>query len=148
MNKKILALVVAMNASMAAAAETPSLEALWTMVQQQQAEIAALKNQLSESNSRLQETEIVAEATVTAMEQFALAPMASNKTTLGGYGEMHYNSLERDDSSSSKDELDFHRFVMFTGHQFSDSIRFFSELEVEHSIAGEGQTGEVELEQA
>ena len=78
MNKKLLALVVGMNVAMAtaaAAAETPSLEQLWNMVQQQQAEIAALKDQLSESNSRLQETEIVAEATVTAMEQFALAPI-------------------------------------------------------------------------
>lgn len=148
MNKRILALVVAMNGSMAAAAETPSLEELWTMVQRQQAEIAALKDQLGESNARLQETEIVAEATVTAMEQFALAPMASNKTTFGGYGEMHYNSLERDDSSSDKDEIDFHRFVMFTGHQFSDSVRFFSELELEHSIAGEDKSGEIELEQA
>ena len=27
-------------------------------------------------------------------------------------------------------------------------MRFFSELEVEHSIAGEGKVGEVELEQA
>ena len=85
---------------------------------------------------------------LTAMEQFALAPMASNKTTFGGYGEMHYNSLERDDSSSDKDEIDFHRFVMFTGHQFSDSVRFFSELELEHSIAGEDKSGEIELEQA
>jgi hypothetical protein len=37
---------------------------------------------------------------------------------------------------------------MFTGHQFTDKIRFFSELELEHSIAGEGKVGEMELEQA
>ena len=151
MNKKLLALVVGMNVSMAtaaAAAETPSREQLWNMVQQQQAEIAALKDQLSESNSRLQETEIVAEATVTAMEQFALAPTASKKTTFGGYGELHYNNLETDDASGTKDAIDFHRFVMFTGHQFTDSIRFFSELELEHSLSGNGHPGEMELEQA
>jgi hypothetical protein len=38
--------------------------------------------------------------------------------------------------------------VIYLGHEFTDSIRFFSELEVEHSIAGDGQPGEVELEQA
>ena len=83
MNKKLLALVVGMTLSTAAtAAETPNLEQLWNMVQQQQAEIAALKDQLGESNARLQETEIVAEATVTAIEQFALAPLASQEDHL------------------------------------------------------------------
>lgn len=38
--------------------------------------------------------------------------------------------------------------MLFVGHQFNDTLRFFSELEVEHGIAGEGQPGEVELEQA
>ena len=37
---------------------------------------------------------------------------------------------------------------MFFGHEFSKDIRFFSELELEHSIAGEGKAGEIELEQA
>ncbi|MBL4743715.1 MAG: porin, partial [Cycloclasticus sp.] len=50
--------------------------------------------------------------------------------------------------ASDKDEIDFHRFVLFFGHEFNDDIRFFSELELEHSIAGEGKVGEVELEQA
>ena len=37
---------------------------------------------------------------------------------------------------------------MFFGHEFSDSVRFFSEFELEHSLAGDGKPGEVELEQA
>lgn len=37
---------------------------------------------------------------------------------------------------------------MFTGYQFTDSIRFLSELEVERSIAGEGKVSEVDSEQA
>lgn len=41
-----------------------------------------------------------------------------------------------------------HRFVLFLGHTFNERTRFFSELEVEHSIAGEGKKGEIELEQA
>ncbi|MEO1962790.1 MAG: porin, partial [Cycloclasticus sp.] len=69
-------------------------------------------------------------------------------TTLGGYGELHYNNLSGKGGASDKDEVDFHRFVLFFGHEFNDEIRFFSELEVEHSIAGDGKSGEVELEQA
>ncbi|MGB1989400.1 MAG: porin [Cycloclasticus pugetii] len=42
----------------------------------------------------------------------------------------------------------FHRFVLFFGHEFTDDIRFFSELELEHSLSGDGKDGEVELEQA
>ncbi len=38
--------------------------------------------------------------------------------------------------------------MLFLGHEFTDRIRFFSELEVEHSLAGDGKPGEVELEQA
>lgn len=73
---------------------------------------------------------------------------SSGKTTIGGYGELHYNNLNGTGSASDKNQIDFHRFVLFFGHEFSDSIRFFSELELEHSIAGEGQDGEMELEQA
>ncbi len=63
-------------------------------------------------------------------------------TRVGGYGELHYNNLD------SKKEIDFHRFILFLGHNFADHIRFFSELELEHALAAEGKKGEVELEQA
>lgn len=73
----------------------------------------------------------------------------SNKTTMGGYGELHYNNLTNGMAGGKdKKEVDFHRFVLFFGHEFSDSIRFFSEFELEHALAGEGKSGEVELEQA
>ena len=68
---------------------------------------------------------------------------APGRTHVGGYGEMHYNNWD-----TGKQELDFHRFVLFFGHNFSDSVRFASELELEHALAGEGEKGEVELEQA
>jgi hypothetical protein len=60
---------------------------------------------------------------------------------LGGYGELHYNG-------GDADEINFHRFVLFASHDFTDQLRMQSELEVEHVIAGEGLNGEVELEQA
>jgi len=148
MKKQLLAAFIGLNITAVAQAATPSAEEMWEIIQQQQEQISTLKEQLSNNDSRLSETEIIAEATISAVEQISLAPAASSKTTLGGYGEVHYNNLEKDDGSGDKNEVDFHRFVLFTSHQFTDSIRFFSELEVEHSIAGDGQVGEVELEQA
>ena len=69
-----------------------------------------------------------------------------SRTSIGGYGELHYNKISSDAGDSS--EIDFHRFVLFFGHEFTDRIRFFSEFELEHSLAGDGAPGEVELEQA
>ena len=66
-----------------------------------------------------------------------------SKTTVGGYGELHYNNYQ-----NASNKIDMHRYVLFVNHEFSDSIRFFSELEVEHAISGAGQTGATELEQA
>lgn len=73
----------------------------------------------------------------------------AEKTTLGGYGEMHLNKLKnKKPGGTNKDELDFHRFVLFIGHEFNDRVRFHSELEVEHAQAGESKPGEVDMEQA
>ncbi len=67
----------------------------------------------------------------------------TGQTTVGGYGELHYNALD------SKDEIDLHRAILFLGHRFNERISFFSELEVEHAQAGEGKNGgEVSMEQA
>ena len=59
---------------------------------------------------------------------------------------MHYENLDTDDGR--KKEIDFARFVLFFGHQFTDRLRFWSELELEHAISGDGEDGEIELEQA
>ena len=72
--------------------------------------------------------------------------MTPGKTSISGYGELHYNNIRAD--SGDSEEIDFHRFVLFFGHDFTDRIRFFSEFELEHSLAGDGKPGEVELEQA
>jgi opacity protein-like surface antigen len=74
------------------------------------------------------------------------ASAGSGATSIGGYGELHYNSLD------SKDEIDFHRFVLFFGHRFNEHLRFFSEVELEHALVKDTSDasgpGEVELEQA
>jgi len=72
---------------------------------------------------------------------------SETKYSIGGYGEVHYNHQEKE-GTTTKNEIDFHRFVLFFGYEFSDKLSFVSELEVEHAIAGDGQKGEVELEQA
>jgi hypothetical protein len=84
------------------------------------------------------------DATTSMIENSVSRSMGSADTSIGGYGELHYNNLD------SKKELDFTRFVLFFGHRFSDTIRFHSEVELEHSVASSdsGDPGEVELEQA
>lgn len=67
---------------------------------------------------------------------------------IGGYGELHYNNLEDENGDEAKKEIDFHRFVLFFGYDFTPDIRLVSEVELEHALAGEGEEGEVELEQA
>lgn len=130
-----------------------TIEELWAIVQQQQAEIDELRLELGEAraamadtNERIEETEVRIEATGDYVETLAVADTGAQKTTIGGYGELHYNSVKSDAGDS--DEIDFHRFVLFFGHEFSDRVRFFSEFELEHSLAGDGAPGEVELEQA
>ena len=87
-------------------------------------------------------------ATGDFIESLEISDTPASRTSIGGYGELHYNNLSADDPSRDVEEIDFHRFVLFVGHEFNDRISFFSELEVEHSLAGDGKPGEVELEQA
>lgn len=136
-----LAAVVA-AASVHAAA--PTQEEMWEIIQQQQKEIQELKGRLKETDDKVEATADAVETV--ASGQGSTASWAS-KTSIGGYGEHHFNHKEE-----SGDEVDAHRFVVFIGHQFSDTVRFFSEVELEHGLTedtddGSGP-GEVELEQA
>lgn len=125
------------------AAELPSQEEMWRIIQEQQREIEALKK-------GQKTTEEKAEAAVEMAEQSRDTPSTTaswaERTQLGGYGELHYENLDTDDGR--KKEIDFTRFVLFFGHQFTDRLRFWSELELEHAISGDGEDGEIELEQA
>lgn len=69
----------------------------------------------------------------------------AKNTQIGGYGELHLN---QDLGGGDNNQIDFHRWVMFLNHSFSDRIKLYSEFELEHSLAGDGAPGEVELEQA
>ncbi len=64
--------------------------------------------------------------------------------TLSGYMEMHLNKVQDQPAA-----IDLHRFVLMIGHSFSDRLKFWSEVEVEHAfVEGAEQTGEVAVEQA
>lgn len=139
-----------------AMAATPTPEEMWAIIQQQQAEIAALKKQVALAGTQIQETTVKVDATADLVEQraasggsLARADDWTARTKLGGYAEMHLNQLDNDRSAGQdKNEIDYHRFVLFVGHAFSERTRFFSEVELEHSITGEDNEGEFELEQA
>jgi len=105
--------------------------------------IAEQQKVLKSLEKRLDETDQKLNATAEYIEVAEKEESVFSNTSIGGYGELHYNNYENSDA-----KIDFHRFVLFFGHEFSDSIRFFSEFELEHSIAGDGKAGEVELEQA
>ncbi len=146
----------------------PGMEQMWALIQKQQQQIAALQKALEARAAPARPSETAGPAAQPALEELSQRIDAQNtkieaasgllenllqdgtggqgwwkNTSLGGYGEMHYNG-------GRKDKLDFHRFVLFAGHRFNDWLRFASELEVEHVIASSDPDdgGEVELEQA
>ena len=138
------------------AQETGDLADLWAIVEQQRAQIARLEQRLVEYESGMASTATSVESTQNAVRstQEAVARVervASEppRTSLGGYGELHYNNLSfADPAQDAFEQIDYHRFVTFIGHRFNERARFFSEIEIEHSLAGDGAPGEVELEQA
>lgn len=113
-----------------------------------QQQIDELKQQLAQTQNQAVETDAKVEAVAEVIESGSSQVVKTSRTTISGYGELHYNNLSAEDSSHDLDAIDFHRFVLFFGHEFNDKTRFYSEFELEHSLAGDGKPGEVELEQA
>lgn len=126
-------IALALASPVAAAAAQDDISVLKDQLKKQQAQIDALADQLEQGGN-------------------ATGKLAKwyDKMSIGGYGEMHYNNLERESASGSEDieEIDLHRFVLYYGYAFTDTVRFYSEFEVEHTVAGEEKNGEVEIEQA
>lgn len=70
----------------------------------------------------------------------------TSRTTVGGYGEVHYTNPSGSDTPG---HITFRRFVVYLAHQFSDRLAFRSELELENArLEGGEPGGEVALEQA
>ncbi|MGE5716276.1 MAG: hypothetical protein ACM369_06480 [Acidobacteriota bacterium] len=70
---------------------------------------------------------------------------AQERTTVGGYGEVHYSNSS---GPSTPAQVNLARFVLYLAHSFDDQLVFRSELEVEDAKVEGGQSGgEVGLEQ-
>lgn len=75
---------------------------------------------------------------------FQKATDSETRLPVAGYMDFHVNK-----DSGDSFRPDFHRFVLLFGHSFSDRIKFWSELEIEHALVEGGEeSGEVALEQA
>jgi len=146
--KKILfTALLACGINSAHAENTPSVEEMWKIIQQQQKTIEQLQSQINNNTKQVDAQKISAEQTAQAVEIISenlddTSNQSQSKYKFGGYGELHYGNTD------SGNSIDFHRFVLFNGYDFNDKTRFYSELEVEHALSGNGKPGEVEVEQA
>jgi len=124
---------------------------LLSRLESMQQQIDELKRQIAENEEKTNETDAKVEAVAEVMDSAQPQVAKASRTTIGGYGELHYNNLNAEDSSRDVEMIDLHRFVLFFGHEFNDRTRFYSEVEVEHAFVADsgGDTpGEVEIEQA
>ncbi len=148
MKKRHLASAIALafcaqGAVAADASVEQKLEILQRELDDLRAELAKMKSQQAAPASGQPSTAASARPSASPGTMNGLA---AGSNTFGGYGELHYNNYRDGDK---KDEIDFHRFVLFYGHNFNDNLRFYSELEVEHALVEGGEeSGAVELEQA
>ena len=121
------------------------LEILQKELDELRSEMAKLKSQQPTPQPAARGEEGAASGPPSVMPS-SMGGLAAGSNTFGAYGELHYNNYRDGDK---KDEIDFHRFVLFYGHKFNDRLRFYSELEVEHALVEGGEeSGAVELEQA
>ena len=147
--KKVLALAVLSALSTSAMAADPTNAEIMQMMKEMKEQMADLKKENESLKGEVSDVATSVDQVADATDEAIKAQVKlSNKTTLGGYGELHYNNLRDQKGSSNKDQMDFHRFVLFVNHEFNDKMRLVTELELEHSLSGDGKPGEVELEQA
>ena len=166
-------MIALLTASTATLAAGPQTEDLQSVIEAQQQQIDLLLKQLDETrevvlelkeqvdaNSQVaSEANEKAEILADSMETQSASPYTTTdkqfagytragQSYFGGYGELHVNMLENQANGGDFNEIDFHRFVLYFAHDFNERTRFMSELEIEHALSGDGQPGEVELEQA
>jgi hypothetical protein len=147
--KKLLTMAVLSALSVSAMAADPTNAEIMQMMKEMKEQMADLKKENESLKGEVSDVATSVDQVADATDEAIKAQVKlSNKTTLGGYGELHYNNLRDQKGSSNKDQMDFHRFVLFVNHEFNDKMRLVTELELEHSLSGDGKPGEVELEQA
>lgn len=144
----------------------PTIQELFELVKAQQAQLQQQQqlinqltdrlnnnqNQITETSERAEQAELIATATADQVEVLSEQTGEDSyswydSVRVGGYGEVLYNNGT---SSSTTDELDVQRFIFYINNEFTDSLRFISEVEIEHTfIADDDRSpGAIELEQA
>lgn len=106
------------------------------------ADLDALRAELARQRALIDEQQARLDALADTLEQQPAAANPLAGTTIGMYGEVHYNHLRADAAATGRDNLHLHRFVVLLGHRFSDDVKFYSELEFE----GAPDSNEVETE--
>lgn len=108
-------------------------------------DVEQLRAELQRQRGLIEQQQARLDAMADAIEKQPAAASPFAGTSLGMYGEMHYNHLRADNSAVGRNNLHLHRFVVLLGHQFSDDIKFYSELEFEG--APDSTDVETEVEQ-
>ena len=81
-------------------------------------------------------------------QRFRAAEGSASNTSIGGYGEIQVRGLASGRDGETKWRADVARLVVFVAHSFTNSIRVYTELEMEHSLSCSTCAGSFELEQA
>lgn len=111
------------------------------------AEVAELRAQLALQQAQIAAQQQQLDALAGAVERQPATGMTStSQTTLGFYGEVHYNGLREPDAATGKNNIHAHRAVLLLSHAFNDNLHFYSEFEFEG--APDSTEVETELEQA
>lgn len=105
-------------------------------------DLDVLRAELARQRALIDQQQARLDAMADALEKQPVAANPLAGTTLGMYGEVHLNHLRADDPATGRDNIHLHRFVVLLGHQFSDDVKFYSELEFE----GAPDSNEVETE--
>ncbi len=125
------------------------IEQLEKMIEKLSKEIEAMKTQRGEEKARADSQDKTVAQLAREFQAMKESPFIDpqgwyNRFSFGGYGELHANFGE----GKSPDQFDIHRLVGYVGYDFSDWIKFRSEIEVEHAFVKSGSGGEVTVEQA
>lgn len=81
-------------------------------------------------------------------QRFRSAAASLSNTSVGGYGEIHLRGTTVGRDGERNWVADIPRLVLFVAHDFNNTFRVYTELEVEHGIACSDCPGAVEMEQA
>lgn len=132
-----------------AASREERITELEKTVQKLMVEIKGLQNEQREEKVQREKQEKEISTLETRIEEAKEddsfnVPGWINRFNFSGYGEMHAN-FSMDDGP---DKFDIHRLVLNVGYQFTDWIRFKSEVEIEHAFVSDDSGGYLAIEQA